>query len=170
MTNLLRHPGIVLIDGPSGSGKTTLADKIVAGWPGEGGCQLVRLEDIYPGWSGLRSASEQVLNEILIPLSEGRPGRWRRWDWSTDAPAEWNIVEPGTPLVIEGCGALSRRNAELASVRLWIETDDDTRKSRALARDGDTYAPFWDTWQSQWTEFVSVENPAALADLRLDGS
>lgn len=160
--------GIVLIDGPSGSGKTTLADRIVAGWPG--GCQLVRLEDIYPGWSGLRAASEHVLTEILIPLSEGRPGRWQRWDWVTGSPAEWNPVDPELPVVIEGCGALSHRNAELASVRLWIETDFDTRKSRALARDGETYAPFWDTWQRQWEAFVAAENPAELADLRFDGA
>ncbi len=44
----------ILIDGRSGSGKTELARAIVDDWPG---AQLVRLDEVYPGWHGLAAAS-----------------------------------------------------------------------------------------------------------------
>ena len=65
---------------------------------------------------------------------------------------------------------LTRANARLADVRIWLDAPDETRKRRALDRDGETYAPHWDVWQTQWESFVEREDPRALADLWLDGS
>jgi uridine kinase len=52
-----RRPALVLVDGPSGSGKSTLADALVRdGDPAAllpPGAQLLRLDDVYPGWDGL---------------------------------------------------------------------------------------------------------------------
>ncbi|SKB01209.1 Uridine kinase [Agreia bicolorata] len=161
---------IILLDGPSGAGKSTLADRIVDGWPGTVVPQLVRLDDIYPGWGGLRAAGEHVHRFVLEPIAAGAPARWQRFDWNADAPAEWHDIDPERPLLIEGCGVLTRANAALADVRMWLDAPDDIRKHRALERDGETYAPHWDEWQRQWESFVEGENPASLADLRLDGS
>ena len=44
---------VILIDGPSGAGKSTLADRLIAAWPTDAAPQLVRLDDVYPGWGGL---------------------------------------------------------------------------------------------------------------------
>jgi len=154
--------GRVLIDGRSGSGKTTLAAELAVIVPG---AQLVRLDDIYPGWDGLQAASEHVFENVL---SASRP-RWQRWDWSTGRPAEWTQLDPERAMIIEGCGALSRQNAALADLRIWVELDEPTRKRRALERDGDAYAPFWDRWASQEAEFIARENPRRLADLELVG-
>ena len=41
---------------------------------------------------------------------------------------------------------------------------------RALARDGDLYAPHWDEWQLQWEVFDAAEDPAGVADILLDGA
>jgi uridine kinase len=161
---------IILLDGPSGAGKSTLADDIVAAWPGPVLPQLVRLDDIYRGWGGLRAAGEHVQHFVLEPLARARPARWQRFDWSADAPAQWHDVDPSRPLLIEGCGVLTRANAALADVRLWLDAPDDVRKRRALVRDGETYAPHWDEWQAQWESFVEREDPASSADLMLDGS
>jgi uridine kinase len=158
---------VVLIDGGSGSGKTTLATALVAGYPAA--VTLVRLDDIYPGWDGLESASLQLHDELLLPLSRGQAGRWRRWDWTADAPAEWHDVEPGLPLIVEGCGALSRANRALATVAIWVELDDASRKRRALDRDGDAYRPHWDRWAAQERRFAEREHPVDLADLVVDG-
>jgi uridine kinase len=160
---------VILLDGPSGAGKSTLADGIIAGWPGPDRPQLVRLDDIYPGWGGLRAASEHVQRHILEPLASGEEAAWQRFDWAADAPAEWHAVDPSRPLLIEGCGILSRANAALADVRIWLDAPDDIRKARALERDGESYAPHWDEWQAQWETFVATEQPAALADLLLNG-
>lgn len=161
---------IILLDGPSGAGKSTLADRLVDGWPGVVTPQLVRLDDIYPGWGGLRAAGEHVQRFVLEPLAAGERARWQRFDWGADTAAEWHDIDPERPLLIEGCGVLTRENAALADVRIWLDAPDDIRKRRALQRDGETYAPHWDEWQQQWQAFVEREDPAASADLRLDGS
>ncbi|MEO7006997.1 MAG: ATP-binding protein [Terrimesophilobacter sp.] len=155
------RPRITLIDGRSGSGKTDLARRMAHSAPE---ATLIRLDDIYPGWDGLDAGSEHLHDRVLEPLATGRRARWRRWDWSADAPAEWHDVDPTRPLIIEGCGALSRANRALADVGIWVELDEATRKRRAMARDGDGYAPYWDRWAVQEAAFIAREQPQDLAD------
>ncbi len=147
----------MLVDGRSGSGKSTTAVGLVA----ELGAQLVRLDDIYPGWDGLEAGSAHVRDEVL-----GR-SRWQAWDWSRDAEGEWHGLDPSLPLVIEGAGALSRANRERATFGIWVELDAAARKRRALARDGDAYAPHWDRWAAQEEAFIAREHPRELADIVL---
>ncbi|HEY8913722.1 ATP-binding protein [Lacisediminihabitans sp.] len=150
---------VVLIDGGSGSGKTTLATALAPAL----GAQLVRLDDIYPGWDGLEAASEHVREYVL----SAEP-RWRRWDWEAGAAAEWHDLDPSRPLVIEGSGSLSRPNRALANYGIWVELDEPTRKARALERDGELYAPYWDRWAAQEGAFAARERPRDCADLVLD--
>ncbi|MDQ1573721.1 MAG: hypothetical protein QOH44_1280 [Actinomycetota bacterium] len=144
---------VILIDGGSGSGKTELAAVLAPAI----GAELVRLDDIYPGWDGLEAASQMVPGII-------ETNRWRRWDWVAGEPAEWHDLDPHRPLVIEGCGSLSRANRALATFGIWVELDEPTRKARALARDGDAYAPHWDRWAAQERAFFERERPDRLAD------
>ena len=152
---------VLLIDGRSGSGKTELARAVVAGVPT---AQLVRLDDLYPGWGGFEEGSQAV----HALLDSDRP-RWQRWDWVLSRYAEWHELDPARPLVIEGCGALSRDNRALATFGIWVALDAETRKRRALERDGATYAPHWDDWAAQEDSFLTRENPAAHADAVIDG-
>ena len=149
-----------LIDGRSGSGKTELARAIAAAWPE---VQLVKLDDFYPGWDGLNTASAMV-PQILSSL------RWQEWNWGTDEPGPWHELDVDRPIVIEGVGALSRASAPLADHTIWVELDDAARKRRALERDGDTYAPHWERWALQELQFIARENPKALADEIRDGN
>lgn len=154
---------VVLVDGRSGSGKTTLASELVSGWEG---AQLVRLDDVYPGWDGLEAGSLQVATGMLAASGPG----WREWDWQAGRPGAWHPLDPLRPLVVEGAGALSRRNRSLATFGIWVETDADLRKQRALARDGEAYAPHWERWAAQEAAFIAREHPEALADLVFDAS
>ena len=151
---------VVIIDGGSGSGKSTLARRLAPLLD----AQLVRLDDIYPGWDGLEAASANVTKHVLDQH------RWQRWDWAADRPAEWHELDPDLPLVIEGSGALSRANCRLATFALWIELDAAERRRRALERDGDTYAPHWDRWAAQEAAFFERERPDLLADVVIDES
>jgi uridine kinase len=154
---------VVLIDGRSGTGKTTLAAALAPRLD----AQLVHLDDVYPGWDGLDAASEHVVAEVLAaPDRTGRP-RWRRWDWGTDLPAEWHALDATRPLVVEGCGALSRAAAERATLRIWLEGDDEVRKRRAIERDGATFAREWDRWAAEEDAFLAREDPRSLADVVL---
>jgi cytidylate kinase len=146
---------VILIDGGSGSGKTELAGGVASALD----AQLVRLDDIYPGWNGLEIASAAVGTDILLAH------RWRRWDWATSAAAEWHELDPARSLVVEGSGSLSGANRGLASLGVWVELDEPTRKARALARDGAMYEPHWDAWAAQELRFFDRERPDLLADI-----
>lgn len=149
---------VVLIDGRSGTGKTTIGAQVAE----QLGAQLVHLDDLYPGWDGLRAAADAVVTDVL-----GAPSGYRRWDWGADAPADWASVDPDLPIVVEGCGALSRASAPLASLRVWLEADDAVRWDRAIGRDGEVFAREWDRWAAQEQAFIAAEDPAALADVVL---
>lgn len=164
---LTRPDAVVVIDGRSGAGKSTFADRLVAAWPSRTEPVLVRMDDIYPGWNGLDAASEHIRRMLLEPRAAGRPAGWRRHDWDRDAPAEWHAVPGDRPLVIEGCGSLSRRNAEHADLRIWLEADGTIRKVRALARDAGAFDDHWDMWTDQMELFVEREDPVDSADLVL---
>ena len=159
---------VILIDGPSGAGKSSLADRLVARWPAEGVPRLVRMDDLYPGWDGLDAGSIALGRDLLEPLRAPGRGSWQRGAWDHPRPAERHAGTGGAPLVVEGCGTLSRANASLADLTVWLQADDALRKRRALARDGETFAAEWDRWQAQFDRFVEREHPVQHADLVLD--
>jgi uridine kinase len=151
----------VLIDGRSGSGKSTLAQQLRVAWDSSA---VVRLDDIYPGWDGLAWAVDHIRSALLEPRAAGRAGRWRKWDWTTGAPALWHDVAPPQRLIVEGVGALTAANRDLADLGVWVDTPDGERKRRALLRDGDTYRPHWDRWAAQEDDFISRYDPQSIAD------
>lgn len=156
-----RAAATILIDGRSGSGKSELAIALRNHWTS---AQLVRLDDIYPGWDGLAWTVDHVRTELLEPRAAGRIGRFQRWGWTTHAPAGWSTVEPGGLLIVEGVGTLTAANRALADVGIWVETPDAVRKERALARDGDTYRPHWDRWAAQEDVYLARHAPLSAAD------
>ncbi|CAM5295610.1 ATP-binding protein [Leifsonia shinshuensis] len=159
---------VVLIDGPSGAGKSSLADLLVRHWPGPVAPRLVRMDDVYPGWDGLLSASAALARDLLEPLATTGRGRWRRWDWAHDRPAEWHELSGPAPLIVEGCGTLAAANVRRAHLAVWLDADDTLRKTRALGRDGATFASHWDQWQAEFEQYLARETPRERADLVLD--
>lgn len=131
----------VTIDGYSGSGKSTLAAALASLLPG---WQVLHLDDWYPGWDGL-AAGTDIARRIATDLRGGRASSYKAWDWENDATGETTRV-PLAPTIIEGCGAIEAE----ADLAIWIaDPGEDERRSRALARDGQTYAPHWRRWAEQ---------------------
>lgn len=163
---LRRRPdALVVVDGRSGSGKTTFATALAAG----SDAALLNLEDVYPGWDGLAAASAALVDRLLIPRAARSIGVLRRWDWAAGRPGTDLRVAQSGRLVVEGCGALSRRAAALADLRLWVDLTEPERRPRALERDGDAYAPHWERWARQERAFTAAEDPRRSADLVVDG-
>ena len=157
------RPDIVLVDGRSGSGKTELARAMVEQKPE---LQLVRMDDLYPGWSGL-DAGSQFVHDFVITAAVRR---WQRWEWAENAPAEWHVLDQNRPILIEGCGSLSRANRALAAYTVWVELDAQTRRERVRERDGDTWDDQWDAWAAQEEVFIARENPHSLAHTVISGN
>ncbi len=154
---------VVSVDGRSGAGKTVLAAAVTAAL----GCPVVRLDELYPGWDGLADGITLLTEQVLEPVSTGAPASYRRWDWMRDRPGRTITVRPTTHLVVEGCGALVPPALAHAAVRVWVEAPTAVRKERALARDGDTYAPHWDRWAAQEDLVYAAHDPRDTAPLLL---
>lgn len=132
---------VVTIDGYSGSGKSTLAAalaRLVNGW------QVLHLDDWYPGWDGL-AAGADIARRIAADLRAGRASSYEAWDWEHGTTGA-TIRVPLAPTIIEGCGAIEVE----ADLAVWIaDPGEEERRTRALARDGQTYAPHWQHWADQ---------------------
>lgn len=157
---LLGGTRLLCIDGPAGSGKSTLAAAIalIADAP------VVRMDDLYPGWSGLFTVDTEVLG-LLEPLSGGAAGSYRRYDWTTDRYAEQHTVQPAPLLILEGVGAGKRAWAHWASALVWVATDDETRLARGLARDGEAVRGQWLAWMRDEARLFAEEQTRDRADL-----
>ena len=160
---------IVLIDGRAGSGKSTLADALQRRLFKEGETlpRLIHMDDLYPGWSGLAAGAEYLQRFILGPISQRTTAHWQLFDWTAGERVEWREFSGGTPLIVEGCGALNGVSAELAQFKVWIETPEDVRHERWLAREGND--EHWATWAAQELDFYAREKSQALAEIKLLG-
>lgn len=153
---------VVLIDGRSGAGKTTFARHVAARARSEGVLVLVvSLDTIYPGWGGLEEASRMVpalIRERVFPV----------WDWGR-ACACAHVALPRVPLIVEGCGAVSRESVALAQASVWIDGDAVQRRERAVGRDGASLAEHWDMWARQEDAHVARHAPDTLANVCVSG-
>lgn len=162
------------MDGRSGAGKTRLSAELAAAVRARGGGVVeVHLDQLYPGWDGLEGGVDRLTDGVLRPFAAGA-GRLRLdgWDWTRDrdAAAQWLAVPPGpVVLVVEGVGAGARRCREAAGPLPWLllflHAPAGLRRARALARDGDAYAPHWTRWAAQEQRHLRRENTRARADL-----
>lgn len=153
---------VVLIDGRAGAGKTTLAARLREAWPGHTP-ELVGMDEFYPGWDGLASAACALPRMI-------RESGFTTWDWTQNRPGRWRSLDPQQALIVEGCGALTPASKALATFTLWLEAPPEIRRERALARDGDLFAPHWERWALQEEAHGYRHRPQRLADLVVDAA
>jgi uridine kinase len=168
---------IAAIDGPGGAGKSTLADGIRAEFAGH--VSIVRCDDFYRpiaegdvldcpqayekyfDWKRLR-------DDALIPLRDGSPAKYQRYDWTTDRLAEWIEVEPRPIVLVEGVYSTRPELRELLAVAIFIDTPRAERIRRMRARPQETTS-----WTERWTavEDWYFENiaPQHRADLIIEG-
>lgn len=163
---------LIAIDGRSGSGKTAYTARHFPR------ANVIRMDDLYPGWDGLIEGTVTLAERVLRPLREGERAAYRRFDWYTGAFADEVVVEPADLIVVEGVGSSAPPATGFFDERIWLSADNAVRRARALARDGDTFAPHWDRWAAQedtlfpadpppWTTRVvdTSPDPRIVADL-----
>lgn len=157
-------PGaLVCVDGLAGSGKTTLAAEIGRL---RHGAVVLATDEMLEGWRGLPGLGASI-EALVRPLAEGRPGRWRRWDWYADRWAEWHEVAPPPLLVLEGVGSARASYDDLVTTLVWVEADRDTRLQRGIARDGERMRPQWEQWLEDEAALHARERTRDRADLVL---
>jgi uridine kinase len=154
---------VVAIDGRSGAGKTSLAAEL----SGRLNAPVVSLEDLYGGWDGLERGIDLLVASVLEPLAAGEAARVPRYDWVAGEWTEPAVLDPPGVLIVEGVGAGARRAARFESLLVWLEVPAPMRKSRALGRDGETFAPYWDQWAAQEDLMLAREHTPDRADITI---
>lgn len=151
----------LLIDGRSGAGKTELARALAR----EYGCALVHVEHFYPGWEGLDAGAQWLVDAVLAPRAAGERVRLREWDWYAGGFRDGGWLEPEPDLIVEGCGAITRRSVPYADLSLWLDASESLRRDRARERDGSD--DWWELWRAQEDALYAREGSARLADVTL---
>lgn len=158
---------VVIIDGRSGAGKSSLAARVARAWPLSTPVQMLALDSVYPGWDGLERGAQIAREQVLRPHGRGLIGIWRRWDWELAEEAEAHAVDPSLGLIVEGCGSLTPTTAPLADVTVWVDGPRDSRRRRALDRDGDGFRSHWDMWAAQEDAHIARHEPQRLAHVQV---
>ena len=153
------NASVTLIDGRSGAGKSVFATNLAE----QHGAVVVSIDDVYPGWDGLDAGSWHIHWHLVTPFLAGLAGRYRPWLWEEGRRGDWVEIPPGKPLIVEGCGAIRRESPLESTTRIWIETDDEIRRKRALERDGEMYAPHWTRWAIQEERFLERHHSRDIA-------
>src|SRR6185312_12450720 len=121
-------------------------------------------------WDGLAGGVERYIDTVLAPLHEGRPATWTVWDWEAGHDGASRTTELAPVVLVEGVGSSHGRAAEFLDAVIWVDAPSQARKKRALDRDGDTDAPFWDLWAEQEERLLESTGVPAGADIVVDGT
>ena len=166
---------VITIDGPAGAGKSTMAASLSERL---NKAPIVHMDDLYRGWQdALTPQLTSVLKDhILTPISLGKVGGYRRWDWLRNTPGEALAVPRHEYLILEGVGASQRVVRPFASTMIWISIDAATGMERVIERDSKRVADPEDfirqmqAWQGLELMHFERESTFDASHLRCDGA
>lgn len=149
----------IAIDGPAGSGKTTLAEAVRSAAVSRGlSVSLVHADEVCHGWDGLPEVPH-IVEELLARLRFDTQVNYPTWDWHRSRRGPDAAISPSDVVIIEGVGSGPRNCVPYLSVRFFLDAPPEIRKRRALARDGDAFAPHWDSWAAAEAAYFAEEWP-----------
>jgi uridine kinase len=156
---------LVGIGGPGGSGKSTLAAALAER---RHDVQIVPTDSF---WNGSQFDLPRLRVQVLDRLLTGETATYDEWDWANKRLNGVRRVEPVGVVVIEGVCALHEMFRHDLDVRVWIDTPDDVRLARGVARDGESMRSTWtEVWMPAEAAYMARDNPTACAHLRLNGT
>jgi uridine kinase len=152
---------LVGIDGAGGAGKSTLAASLTN--------KIVAMDDFVAApWDWYDF--DRLRREVLEPLQRDEPARYQRMDWSDGELKEWQAIEPGGVVAVEGVAALDLCLRDAYDYRIWVETPKEICFARGLERDGPGALPLWEAWSEKEQRYWAEQRPRESADAIVDGS
>ena len=163
---------VVSIEGGSASGKTTLGELLQNVY----GCPVFHMDDFFlrpeqrtearftqPGGNVDR---ERFLEEVLIPLREGRPVDYRRFDCATFTIAPPQRIKAGTLNIVEGAYSMHPDLAPYYDLSVFLPISAEKQRERILKRNAPAHAKqFFDRWipfEQRYFDALDVRNRCAL--------
>lgn len=169
VARIRERPGgvrLVAVDGPGGSGKSTFASALSAA---AGGAPVVHVDDFATAEDAIEWWP-RLLEQVVEPLSQGRPAVYQRYDWLTKCLAEWHTVEPDPIVIIEGVSSARREWLRHLGYVIWIETPRELRLQRGLARDGEGAFSDWKRWMAEEDAHYERDPTRERSDVVVDGT
>ena len=186
------HPLRVAIDGISAAGKTTLARELT-GRLHIAGAEAVHIsiDDFHHRAERRRSDNnrargyyndalnfEALAKYVLKPLGPGGEGKYlaRYRNVLTDElfPEQFEAVDPGTVVLVDGCFLQCESLAGLFDRVIWLQTSFDAAETRAVDRDKELLGgeeKVKDTYRERYHaaghRYIEERDPASKADLIL---
>lgn len=172
---------IVGIDGASASGKSTIANKFTEL---DHKVSVVHMDDFYRPSKERKSINnsrvvganfdwERVRKQVLTPLTQGKFGRYQRYDWHTDEMSEWSDVPTGGIVIIEGCFTIRAELLPYYDVRIWIENPKQICLERVIQRErnGSDNRFLWENvYRPDEEKYMKIQKPWEHADIIIDGT
>ncbi|MBQ7779917.1 MAG: hypothetical protein IJ404_05420 [Clostridia bacterium] len=144
---------VVAIEGGSASGKTTLAKMLSDVY----GCTVFHMDDFFlrPEQRtkgryeeiGGNVDRERFLSEVLIPLKNGEPIKYRKFDCSSMTLTDEETVIPKKLTIVEGAYSMHPELAEYYDLSVFLEISPEFQRGRILRRNGEKMAErFFNEW------------------------
>lgn len=155
----------IAIDGLSGSGKSTIAKDISMKY----NATIFHIDNIVPGWYGLRHGISIYVDTILKSLRLNGSAQFREWDWHN---AQYTSIvrnlNTQSIIIFEGVGACDKKAIDFLNFTIWIDCEEYKRKQRVQKRDKSIYSNFfWHTWKAQEKSWLKYNTPKQYADFVL---
>lgn len=142
---------IIGIAGGTASGKTTIAKKVYEATSTQGTVNMIKIDDYYKILDHLTYDERtrvnydhpdaydiELLSSHLLDLKSGKAIKKPVYDFVVHnrSKEKYDIIEPCNIIILEGILTLAIKEIrELCDIKLFVDTPDDIRFIRRLARD-----------------------------------
>ena len=172
-----RNQVIFAIDGGAGSGKSTIAALLQQVYD----CTVLHMDDFFLrpeqrtteryATPGGNVDHERFLEEVLLPLRQGKSFRYRPFDCSTFTVSEGFGVTPGKLTVVEGSYSLHPTLRQHYDGSAFLRVDPTVQRQRIEKRNSPAFAQrFFDTWIPLEQAYFDTFDPTAVCDLILEAN
>lgn len=166
---------LLAIDGGSASGKTTLAALLAQRY----GCPVFHMDDFFlrpeqrtpqrlaePGGNVDR---ERFFSEVLLPLRQGRPLTYRRYDCQTGQLLPPVLRQAGQLNVIEGAYSMHPELSALYDLSVFLAVSPETQRRRILQREpAFKQQLFFQKWIPMENRYFQAFSIPERCDLRIE--
>lgn len=155
---LRKDISVICLDGRCGSGKTTYADILGRVL----GAQVIHCDDFFIP-KEQRTAPHEInldidrfVEEVAVPLSEGKNPRYRKYDCRTDRLLESGYHPPAPYYIVEGSYSTAPQLGKYYDFSVFCDVNKVEQKNRLLRREGEIgYIAFREKWIPSEEEYFS---------------
>lgn len=166
---------LIAIEGGSASGKSTLSELLTKIYD----CNVFHMDDFFlrPEQrtkdrlekAGGNIDNERFLDEVLIPLRNGKTFAYKRFDCSIQELTEPINIMPKKLNVIEGAYSMHPSLSEFYDFSVFLKIEKDLQKSRILKRNSEPIQKrFFNEWIPMEDKYFTATNILQRCDLILE--